>query len=57
MRISGHKTRSFFDRYNIVDDRDLRQAAQRIESYHADLVTPVVTPRVISMSHGHKKEV
>lgn len=31
-RISGHKTREVFDRYNITDEQDLADAAMRIES-------------------------
>ena len=31
MQISGHRTRSVFERYNIVSDGDLRQAAGRLD--------------------------
>jgi integrase len=33
MMISGHKTRSVLDRYNVVDERDILVAGQRLETY------------------------
>jgi hypothetical protein len=30
-RISGHKTDSVFDRYDIVDEQDLADAARKLE--------------------------
>lgn len=43
MTISGHKTRSVFDRYNIVSDQDLIEAAAKKQTYH-DKHSKVVIP-------------
>jgi hypothetical protein len=33
IQISGHKTRAIFDRYNIVDNRDINNPGKALASY------------------------
>ena len=38
MRLSDHRTRSVFDRYNIVSSDDLVEANEKLEAFLAEAV-------------------
>jgi hypothetical protein len=38
--LTGHKTRSIFDLYDIVDEKDLSKGVERLTNYHRQQTLP-----------------
>jgi integrase len=55
MRISGHKTRSMFDRYDITDERDIQLAGQKLAYYLEEKARTVERATDIEQSAASSK--
>lgn len=60
MQISGHRTRAIFDRYHIVSESDLREAAWKVAAYNGavsaepESTAPRSAPRLASSEHASR---
>ncbi len=53
MRISGHGTRSMFDRYDIISDEDIREAVLKTNAYVTNLPAESKVAPIQAMAVEH----
>jgi len=55
MKMTGHKTRSVFDRYNITSDADLFTAAQKLDEFAEWAKTRAKTAKNFKVVESEKR--
>jgi hypothetical protein len=55
MRLTGHKTRSVFDRYNVTSTVDLKAAVEKLAAFHANPSEDAGTGRVLAMPEKRRR--
>ena len=53
MKITGYKTESMYRRYRIVDERDIKEATERMQAHlaeqvkpHQSVIVPIIDPGI-----------